>query len=139
MNQPHILIVDSDPTAALVTQRGLQRIYEHAAEVEIAASPDAARQRCLDDRIDLLIVDPAPETGAAPALVKALHTECPDLPVVVLTAYDTPRLRAQMQKLAVRGYLAKPIELSDLGAVVRRVANLSPEAPGMESSVAPIV
>lgn len=137
MNQPHILIVDSDPTAALVTQRGLQRLYEHAAEVEIADSPDAAWQRCQVDRIDLVIVDPVPEAGAAPALVKALHTKCPGLPVVVLTAYDTPRLRAQMQKLGVSGYLAKPIELSDLGAVVRRVANLAQEAPGVRGSVAP--
>ena len=39
----------------------------------------------------------------------------------LLTAYDTPRLRKQMHALGVRGYLAKPVELHELGALVQQV------------------
>lgn len=121
MSRLHILIVDRDATAALVTQHGLQRLLSAFADVEIADSPGAAWLRCLRDHVDLLIVDPAPESGAAAALIKALHVDLPSLPVLILTAYDTPRLRSQMRTLGVQDYLAKPVELEDLGRAVRSV------------------
>jgi len=40
---------------------------------------------------------------------------------VVLTAYDTPRLRSQMKRLGVRHYLAKPVELAELKNTVSSV------------------
>jgi len=119
MPPSHILIVDSDPTVALVTQRGLERILASEATVEVAPSPNDAWTRCLRGSVDLLIVDPDPETSPAAMLVKSLYANRPDIPVLVLTAYDTPRLRAQMRSLGVRHYLAKPVELHDLGQLVR--------------------
>ena len=115
----HILIVDSDPAAALVTQRGLQRLLDPAADVEIAASPGAAWLRCLHEPVDLVIVDPSAASGAESALVKALLVDRPDIHVLVLTAYDTPRLRTQMRKLGIQDYLAKPVDLTDLSQAVR--------------------
>lgn len=119
MPPSHILIVDSDPTVALVTQRGLQRILASEATIEIAPSPDDAWTQCLRGTVDLLIVDPSPESGPAATLVKSLCASHRDIPVLVLTAYDTPRLRTQMRSLGVRHYLAKPVELRDLGQSVR--------------------
>ncbi|HEX9372220.1 MAG TPA: response regulator [Roseiflexaceae bacterium] len=121
MPRPQIVIVDSDPAAALVTQRGLQRLLNPNAEIEIAPTPGAAWLRCLRESIDLVIVDPSPENGAASALIKALHADRPEVPVLVLTAYDTPRLRTQMRALGVQHYLAKPVDLQDLGKSVRSV------------------
>jgi response regulator RpfG family c-di-GMP phosphodiesterase len=39
--------------------------------------------------------------------------------MLVLTAYDSPLLRIQMQSLGVQHYLAKPVDLLDLEQVVR--------------------
>jgi len=50
-----------------------------------------------------------------------LHADRPEVPVLVLTAYDTPRLRTQMRALGVQHYLAKPVDLQDLGKSVRSV------------------
>jgi two-component system OmpR family response regulator len=119
MPQQRILIVDSDPNAALVTQGGLQRFLGPEVAVTIAPSPGAAWLRCLRDGVDLLIVDPSPESQAAAALIKALHDERPQFPVFVLTAYDTPRLRTQMRVLGVQDYLAKPVDLMNLVQSVR--------------------
>jgi two-component system OmpR family response regulator len=119
MPASHILIVDNDPTVALVTQRGLERILASDATIEIAPSPADAWTHCLRGSVDLLIVDPNPESSPAAMLVKSLHASRPDIPVLVLTAYDTPRLRTQMRSLGVRHYLAKPIELHDLIQLVR--------------------
>jgi two-component system, OmpR family, response regulator len=127
MPASHILIVDNDPTVALVTQRGLERILASDATIEIAPSPADAWAHCLRGSVDLLIVDPNPESSPAAMLVKSLHANRPDIPVLVLTAYDTPRLRAQMRSLGVRHYLAKPVELYDLGQLVR-IAVASPGA-----------
>jgi two-component system OmpR family response regulator len=120
MPSSHILIVDSDPTVALVTQRGLQRVLTFDATVDIAPSPTDAWTRCLRGSVDLLIVDPNPESSPAAGLVKSLHEQRPDIPVLVLTAYDTPRLRNRMRELGVRHYVAKPVELHDLGNLVRK-------------------
>jgi DNA-binding NarL/FixJ family response regulator len=73
------------------------------------------------ESVDLLIVDPSPPGRAAAALIKALHDERPHIPVVVLTAYDTPRLRSQMKRMGVRHYLAKPVELAELKNTVSSV------------------
>ena len=124
----HILIVDSDPTVALVTQRGLERLLAADVEVAIAPSPGAAWLRCLRNGIDLVIVDPGSQSRSTVALIKALHEERPQVPVLALTAYDTPRLRTQLRSLGVQHYLAKPIELLDLARAVRT-------ALGMDAAV----
>lgn len=121
MARLHIVIVDSDPTVALVTQRGLQRMFADTITVDIAASPSEAWASCVGGHVDIVIVDPNPENSPAAALVKSLHTMHPSIPVLVLTAYDTPRLRMQMRALGIQHYLAKPVELRDLEQLVRSV------------------
>jgi DNA-binding NarL/FixJ family response regulator len=118
MHISRIIIVDDDATVALVTQHGLQRILAGDVSIQIAPTPADALAECLREQVDLLIIDPNPEASPAAALLKSLHTARPEVPVLVLTAYDTPRLRAQMRALGVRHYLAKPAELNDLGTLV---------------------
>ena len=117
MAPARILIFDADPAAALVTQHGLQRL-QPGAEVTSVPSASDAWLHCLHQPVDLLIIDPTPANSASSALIKALHTERPDTAVLVLTAYDTPRLRSQMRALGVSHYLAKPLELHELGREV---------------------
>lgn len=121
-----ILIVDNDPSAALVTERGLQRLLQSEAEVMTAPSAGAAWLRCVREGVDLVIVDPSPQSRAVIALIKALREEHPQVPVLVLTAYDTPLLRSQLRDLGVRHYLAKPLELLELAQVVRDALGLAP-------------
>ena len=109
-----ILIFDGDPTAALVTLHGLQRLQPNS-EVSTAASAGDAWLSCLHQSVDLLIIDPSPANSASAALLKALRADRPDTDVLVLTAYDTPGLRAQMRALGIVHYLAKPVDLRELG------------------------
>jgi two-component system, OmpR family, response regulator len=109
-----ILIFDSDPAAALVTQHGLQRL-QPGSEVTTATSAGDAWLSCLHQPVDLLIIDPSPANSASSALIKALRADRPNTEVLVLTAYDTPRLRTQMRALGVEHYLAKPVDLRELG------------------------
>lgn len=113
-----IHIVDNDPVAAMITQRGLQTMLGDRFTVLVAPSPNAAWLACADDRVDLLIVDPSPHVGGVISLVRAVRTFRPSIPVLVLTAYDTPGLRAKMRELGVSAYVAKPVDLNDLLPVV---------------------
>ncbi|NWF79418.1 MAG: response regulator [Chloroflexi bacterium] len=113
-----IHIVDNDPVAAMITQRGLQTMLGDRFTVSVASSPNAAWLACADDRVDLLIVDPSPHVGGVISLVRAVRTFRPSIPVLVLTAYDTPGLRAKMRELGVSAYVAKPVDLHDLLPVV---------------------
>lgn len=108
-----ILIVDNDPAAALVTQHGLQRL-QPSSDVTTAASASDAWLSCMHQSVDLLIIDPNPANSSSSALIKALRADRPNTDVLVLTAYDTPRLRAQMRALGVTHYLAKPVDLREL-------------------------
>jgi DNA-binding response OmpR family regulator len=126
MAQQYILIVDADPVAGLVTAQGLQRMLAHAAHVTMAPSAGAARRYCLSGPLDLLIIDPHPHSQAAAALIGELHTGRQAAIILVLTAYDTPRLRRQMQALGVQHYIAKPVELAQLAATVGELLGLPP-------------
>ncbi len=122
MTPRYIRIVDSDPTAALVTQLGLQARLDD--DIDVTVAPGTGRHQSRNgwyDDIDLLIVDPGAQTQAAIRLIKTLKATCPQTPILVLTAYDSPLLRSQMQRLGVQHYLAKPIDLEDLEQVVRYV------------------
>lgn len=119
MLSPHIQIVDSDPMAALVTQLGLQACLKTEADIKIVPDPMRGQGNGNGERVDLLIVDPGAQSQAATAMVRTLQTRHPETPLLVLTAYDSPRLRSQMRRLGVHCYLAKPVGVSDLENVVR--------------------
>jgi two-component system, OmpR family, response regulator len=133
----HIYIVDDDPAAALITQRGLQTMLGDRYSIMVAASPNAAWLVCATGNVDLLIVDPNPHGNAAVSLVRAVRAFRPYIPVLVLTAYDSPGLRAKMRDLEVTRYVAKPIDLRELVPVVHNaMANERPMPPTVGPSLA---
>jgi DNA-binding response OmpR family regulator len=122
-----IYIVDDDPTAALITQRGVQATLGDRFSIVVASSPNAAWLACATGNVDLLIVDPSPHASGVLSLLRAVKAFRPSIPVLILTAYDTPGLRAKMRELAVERYVAKPIELRELLPIVTAV--LPPPPP----------
>jgi two-component system OmpR family response regulator len=125
-----ILIVDDDPSAALITQHGLQAMLGEDVRVLVAASPDEAWLACAEGKVDLLIVDPTPRSSTAAALLRACRAYRPQIPILVLTAYDTPGLRARMQGLAIDLYVPKPVDLRELAPQIRRELRMAPRPAG---------
>lgn len=124
----HIQIVDDDPSAAIITQRGLQALLGEAVHVSAASGPNEAWMACARGGVDLLIVDPSPRSNQSLALVRAVRAYRPGIPILVLTAYDTPGLRARMRALGVELYVAKPVDLRELAPVVRRALRPPPRS-----------
>ncbi|NTW00325.1 MAG: response regulator [Oscillochloris sp.] len=121
-----IQICDDDPAAALITQRGLQAMLGNHYSVTVAPTPNAAWLACAHGNVDLLIVDPGAGSGSASALVRAMHAFRPMTPILVLTAYDTPGLRAKMRDLGVNYYAAKPIDFKELMPIVTAALRTTP-------------
>lgn len=124
MTARHILIVDDDSVAATVTQYGLDRLLGPSVKVTIADTSQAVWPQDDYDDIDLVIVDPHPQRRAMLTFIQACRKHQPDMPIIALTAYDTPRLRREMKALGIRHYLAKPIDLVRLVEEVRMVLDL---------------
>ena len=117
----HVLILDDDLVAATVTQYGLDRLLGPAVKATIANNPSSAWLQDNYSDIDLVIVDPNPQRRATLIFIQELREHQPDIPIVALTAYDTPRLRREMQTLGIQHYLTKPIDLVQLVEEVRMV------------------
>jgi two-component system, OmpR family, response regulator len=128
----YIYIFDEDPAAALITQRGLQAMLGERLMITIAPTANAAWLACARGNVDLLIVDPGVRNGPATSLIRAVRTYRPKVPILVLTAYDTPGMRTRMRNLGVAYYAAKPIELRDLLPSVR--AALQPTAAAVSAA-----
>lgn len=129
----HIQIVDDDPSAAIITQRGLQALLGETVYVSVASSPNEAWMSCARGGVDLLIVDPNPRSSLSLGLVRAVRTYRPEIPILVLTAYDTPGLRARMRALGVDHYVAKPVDLRELAPMAHRALHPpAPIAPGAD-------
>lgn len=128
----HIQIVDDDPSAAIITQRGLQALLGDAVHVSVASSPNEAWMTCARGGVDLLIVDPNPRSSLSLGLVRAVRNYRPELPILVLTAYDTPGLRSRMRALGVDLYVAKPVDLRELAPVVNRALRSPPLPSGTD-------
>ncbi|MFV9506316.1 MAG: response regulator transcription factor [Oscillochloridaceae bacterium umkhey_bin13] len=124
-----IYIVDDDPAAALITQRGLQTMLGERFSVVVAPNPNAAWLACATGTVDLLMVDPNPHSNAVLSLLRAVHAFRPTIPVLVLTAYDTPGLRLKMRELGVVAYVAKPIDLRELVPIVSEAVAAGRHAP----------
>ena len=123
-----IHIVDDDPVAALITQRGLQTLLGDRYSVIVDQTPNVAWMACASNSVDLLIVDPSPHVSGVLPLLRAVRAYRPNVPILVLTAYDTPGLRAKVREIGVERerYVPKPVDLQELLPIVSAALAAAP-------------
>jgi len=121
----NILVVDDEDSFRLQMSDHLRKL---GYRVDSAESCRSAKERLLDSSYALVLVDLHMEdfdgkvrADAGVDLVKYIHSNYPDVPVIIITskpAYDTFRLKG---KLGVVDYLDKsPAELADLGGKIAK-------------------
>lgn len=103
----HILIVDTDASAAEVTGAILRRI-DTTATIAYAATPEQAWRIAQETPPDVLIIDPSSYGTAGILLIQLCRDFSRELRVIVIAARLTPALRKHIQHLGVRVYLEKP-------------------------------
>jgi DNA-binding NtrC family response regulator len=99
------------------------------ARVECAATPAAALERLARGGIDLVIQDmnfsrEATSGEEGVALFRAIRTQQPDLPVVLLTAWTHLETAVELVKAGAADYLAKPWDNDRLVTTARNLLQL---------------
>lgn len=121
-----VLIVEDDPTAAMLLARSLRR---HGYRVEAAASVQQALERSALCNPTAAIVDLRLGRGSGLALVPLLVQQYPGIRILVLTGYASITTAVQAIKLGATDYLAKPAQLREILTALRgaRPIELQPE------------
>ncbi len=103
-------------------------MYFEAHGFEVAAAGDcAAALRLLETgSTDLVILDYSLPDGTAPGLIARTRATHPGAPIIVLTAYPSAALAAEVRARGAAVSLVKPVELSYLRSIVDYLLHKSP-------------
>jgi two-component system nitrogen regulation response regulator GlnG len=128
-----ILVVDDDAAVCWALE---QALTAHGWRVHVSADAAAARRAIRRHHPDLVITDVRMPGESGLDLLAALHTEHPELPVVVSTAHGTMETAVEAVRRGAFDYLPKPLDLERTIELVRRAlgedqlaAAAHPQAP----------
>jgi CheY-like chemotaxis protein len=118
-----VLVVDDNEDSRHVLRMMLEA---HGARVLTVASVDEARESLAGSLPDVLITDLAmPGEDGFGLLEYCRHHADPrvqSLPIMALTAYGSQQAQDRMLAAGFDAYLAKPVEPSEVGEIVRALA-----------------
>jgi signal transduction histidine kinase/ActR/RegA family two-component response regulator len=120
----HILLVDDEPSLAMVGAQALERLgYRVAYQTNSIAALETFRSHQTADPFDLLITDMTMPQMTGAELATVLRRMQPDLPVIMCTGFSELLDAENAKSMGFHGYLMKPVILSDLARMVRKVLN----------------
>ena len=116
---PPLLIVDDEKNMSI----SLQTIMESEGyEVRPAESAEQALKFLAQEECFMVVTDARLGGMSGYELLKEIKSRRPDLPVLVITAYATPKLAVEAIKSGAEDYLAKPFAPEELIHAVARCA-----------------
>lgn len=113
-----VLIVDDHE----LLRAGLELIFETAADIEVvgtAADGQDGLEKVRALKPNLVLTDIRMPKLDGIALIKQLHIETPNLPVVVLTTFDDQKPIQQAMQLGAKGFLLKDADKDTILNVIR--------------------
>jgi signal transduction histidine kinase/ActR/RegA family two-component response regulator len=116
----HVLVVDDEPVIVEMLQHALERLGYRVTG--FTASMDALTAfRKNPQQFDLVLADMSMPRMNGEHLVREMTAVRPDIPVIICTGFSERLNRDTAGSLGIKGLLLKPVILSDLARVVRRV------------------
>ena len=111
---------DSADTRAVLCRTLVYRGYRVLEAADGGAAVKLAREMCPD----LVVMDlnmPVMDGLAATERIRQFKYECGDVPIVVVTAFDTYGMREAAREAGCDAYLLKPLALDELESIVERL------------------
>jgi len=112
-----ILVVDDDVAIVEVLE---MRLTAMGYDVTATADPQAAVTAVDETRFDLALIDLRMEPTDGIALMEAVHTRQPRLPVLIMTAHGTIETAVDAVQRGAFDYLTKPFLRDELRAKIGR-------------------
>lgn len=128
---PQALVVDDEADIRELLEITLLRM---GLEVDSADSVARARELLQAKTYALCLTDMRLPDGEGLEVVQFISQHCPDLPVAVITAHGNTENAVAALKAGAFDYLAKPVGLEQLRAVVKAALNLPKEFEAKPSS-----
>jgi DNA-binding response OmpR family regulator len=111
-----ILVVEDEPGIVDFVERGLRR---QGFEVLAAADGETGLEHALEPEVELVVLDLMLPTLSGMEVLRRLHAQRPDLPVIVLTARGEVEDRIAGLDSGAVDYLIKPFVVAELAARIR--------------------
>lgn len=131
--QPHLLLVDDDPTFTRVLARAMSR---RGLRVSTAGSAEEGLALAQQDTPDYAVLDLKMEGDSGLVLLPKLLELHADMRVVILTGYSSIATAVEAIKRGACNYLCKPADADDvLAALLSEHADLGTLVPENPMSV----
>ncbi|QEL21872.1 sigma-54-dependent Fis family transcriptional regulator [Bosea sp. F3-2] len=117
-----ILVVDDEERLADVLAAALEDLgYRTTAVTSVREALAALDQ----SRFDLVLTDLRLPVMDGRDLLREVRSRWPDIPVIILTAFAAVRDAVELIKEGAFDYIAKPFEMEDVAATIRRALRLA--------------
>lgn len=131
--QPHLLLVDDDPTFTRVMARAMSR---RGLQVRIAGSAEEGLELAKQELPDYAVLDLKMEGDSGLVLLPKLLELDPEMKVLILTGYSSIATAVEAIKRGACNYLCKPADADDvLAALLSKHADLDTLVPENPMSV----
>lgn len=116
-----ILLVDDEPALARAMKLMLERLgYRVACKTSGLEALEAFKNRAEEaQRVDLVITDMTMPQVTGTELARQIMALRPGLPVILCTGFSEKVSAEKVKDMGIRGFLMKPVTISDLAATVR--------------------
>ncbi len=110
-----VLLVVEDDTA----MRSLicDEFWDLGLRIVEAGDGDEALQRITEQTPDLILTDLRMPAGGLDYVAR-LRTVAPQCPIILMTAFGDPKVRAEALQAGATAYFSKPVRMSELKAAV---------------------
>src|SRR5439155_21512964 len=112
-------IIDDEPFHAEAVAEGLERV---GYECVVATSGKAGAKKIETEDFDVILTDLPMEDMDGLAILRKAKQDLPDAEVVVITGHGDVKTAVEAIKEGAANYLAKPVDMAELRAIVDKVA-----------------
>ncbi|MEN6626311.1 MAG: sigma-54 dependent transcriptional regulator [Candidatus Sumerlaeia bacterium] len=117
MNKPAILVIDDESHLLRFFEYNIRDLGFEAVTGE---SGEDMRRLMGEGQYATVLLDMMLPDANGLDLLTELHQACPDLPVIMITAYGTIDKAVEAMKRGAFDFLTKPVDIDRLNAVLRR-------------------
>jgi two-component system response regulator YesN len=116
-----VLVVDDEPRVSTGIKNFLLASELNISYVETALNGFEAIDYLRMETFDLVLTDIQMSRMSGIELMETIYMEQPHMPVIVISAHEKFDFAKKSLRLGARDYLVKPVELSELLRIVRKV------------------
>ena len=119
MDNAKILVVDNERNIRETLRTILE---EEGYDVLLAADGEQALHSC-DGSVNIVITDEKMPNMTGTELLRELKKRYPDLPVIMITAFDSSRVAVEAMKAGAADYFSKPVDPERILIVVQKIVD----------------